>query len=165
MSLGHSWDMYYLAIAHTVSRKSKDPSTKCGCVIARSDRRPVSFGYNGFPQRVYDNPDLLNARDRKYPLIIHAEMNALIFAKADITQCICYTWPFMPCARCAVMLIQAGIGVVVCPWLPKEPEVFQYTKNPEVWLDNQAEVSDIFRRANVGLQTYPMSLVQKGITV
>ena len=43
-----SWDEYFINIAEQVAKKSKDPSTKTGCVIVDSKNRPVSFGYNGF---------------------------------------------------------------------------------------------------------------------
>ena len=34
--------------AETVAKRSKDPSSKKGCVIVDEKKRPVSFGYNGF---------------------------------------------------------------------------------------------------------------------
>ena len=161
MSLGHEWDMYYLGLARYAARKSKDPSTKCGCVLARPDKRPISIGFNGFPQRLYDSESLLNDREEKYKRIIHAEMNALIFAKSDLSGAICYTWPFAPCDRCAVMLIQAGIEAAVFPWLLNGPEVYAYTTNPGFWAKSQEAVTELFLSARVATKAYPMTLVQK----
>lgn len=39
-------DEYFINIAREVAKKSKDPSTKVGCVIVDENHRPVSFGYN-----------------------------------------------------------------------------------------------------------------------
>ena len=36
-----------MGIATEVAKKSKDPSSKNGCVIVDERHRPVSFGYNG----------------------------------------------------------------------------------------------------------------------
>ena len=49
----------------------------------------------------------------KYDIIVHAEMNALAFAKCSVEGCTLYTWPFQPCSRCAGFIIQAGIKRVV----------------------------------------------------
>lgn len=43
-----TWDEYFIEIAKVTARRSKDPSTKTGCVIVDPNNRPVSFGYNGF---------------------------------------------------------------------------------------------------------------------
>ena len=39
-----------MQIAETVALKSKDPSSKMGCVIVDVKKRPISFGYNGLIQ-------------------------------------------------------------------------------------------------------------------
>jgi dCMP deaminase len=77
--------------------------------------RVVSMGYNGFPRGVDDSPERLNDRDLKYPIIIHAERNALLFAQRDLHGCRLYSWPVMPCISCASMIIQVGITEVVSP--------------------------------------------------
>ena len=38
------WDEYFLKIAETVALKSKDPSSKMGCVIVDENKRVVSVG-------------------------------------------------------------------------------------------------------------------------
>ena len=115
-----SWDAYYLAIAKVAARKSKDPSTKVGAVIARPDRTIVATGYNGFPRGVADTPERLNDRNTKYSLVVHAEMNAILSARESLQGYTLYTVPFMPCDRCFVHVIQAGIKRVVFP--PATPE-------------------------------------------
>ena len=109
------WDQRFLSLAQLVASWSKDPSTQVGAVIVDSNRRIVSTGYNGFPQGVMDLPERLNNRDIKLDMIVHAEINAILFAQRDLKNCILYTWPFQPCSRCAAILIQTGIQRVVAP--------------------------------------------------
>ena len=41
------WDEYFMRLTETVASKSKDPSSKMGCVIVDQNKRVVSLGYNG----------------------------------------------------------------------------------------------------------------------
>ena len=106
------WDYRFLDMARLVASWSKDPSTQVGAVIVDSGRRVVSLGYNGFPVGISDDFRLDN-RDIKYKMVVHAECNALLFASVSLSKCTMYTYPFMPCPRCAGMIIQAGICRVV----------------------------------------------------
>lgn len=106
------WDKKFLELAAEVGGWSKDPSTKVGAVIVDSDNTIVSMGYNGFPRGVKDD-FRLDDRDTKYKLIVHAEANAIVHAKRCLKNCTIYTMPFMPCSRCAGLIIQAGIQRVV----------------------------------------------------
>lgn len=108
-----TWDNRYLGLAEYISSWSKDPSTKVGAVIVDKKNRPISFGFNGLPQGVEDSMEILNNRELKYKMIIHAERNALLFAKTDLQGCTLYTWPFQPCAACTSMIIQSGITRIV----------------------------------------------------
>ncbi len=108
-----SWDEYFLKIARITAEKSKDPSTKVGAVICDPFNVTVSTGYNGFAQKIPDNAKFLNDRDQKYPRIIHAELNAILFSRRDLSGCTIYTWPMPPCAKCASIIIQTGITKVV----------------------------------------------------
>jgi dCMP deaminase len=116
-----SWDQYLLAGAHWAATKSKDPSTKVGALIARPDHSVASTGFNGFPRGIEDTPERLNNRDVKYSLILHAESNALDTAREDLTGYTLYC-TFMPCDRCFVRIIQAGIKRVVFPRPTPEQE-------------------------------------------
>jgi len=108
------WDYRFLKLAKEISTWSKDPSTKVGAVIA-NEKQVVSVGYNGFPSTMPDLPEYLSNRDEKYSRIVHGEINALIYAQRDVWGHSLYTWPFMPCDRCVVTMIQAGIRKVVAP--------------------------------------------------
>lgn len=111
MSL-QNWDKRFLDLAEFISSWSKDPSTKVGAVIVDNQNIIVSVGFNGFPRGVKDD-DRLNHRDTKYSIIVHAENNAMMFAKRPLDNCTLYTYPFMPCPKCAGMIIQSGIKRVV----------------------------------------------------
>ena len=48
-------------------------------------------------------------------MMIHAEVNAILFAAQPLHGCSIYVWPVAPCARCAGMIIQSGIKTVFAP--------------------------------------------------
>lgn len=114
-----TWDRRFLSMARLVATWSKDPSTRCGCVITDAKHRVVSLGFNGFARGVRDHPERYSDRDVKYRLVLHAEMNAVLFSRRDLTGCTLYNVPMLPCARCAAVIIQAGISRVVSPPLPE----------------------------------------------
>lgn len=111
------WDVRFLELALHIARWSKDPSTQVGCVVVGPDREIRSTGFNGFPRGIEDSGARLTDREQKYPLICHAEENAIMHAArigVSLKDCRAYvTWP--PCTRCARSLIQAGVREVVYP--------------------------------------------------
>ena len=109
------WNQRFLSLAEHIAQWSKDPSTQVGAVIVDPSRRIVSTGYNGLPQGVDDTDNRLHTREIKYEMIVHGEINAILFAKQDLLGSTLYTWPFMPCSRCAGIVIQSGIKIVVAP--------------------------------------------------
>jgi len=137
------WDFYFLGMAEYVSTASKDPSTKVGAVIVAPDRRVVSTGYNGLPRDVQDLPERLDNRELKYQLIVHAERNALLFAREPLDGCTLYTTPFMPCSVCAGMIIQAEIKNIV-----------SYHVDNTKWLDSFKLSSILFKEAGVNVKLY-----------
>ena len=118
------WDQRFLNLAEHISGWSKDPSTKVGCVVVGEDREIRSTGFNGFPRGIADDSERLSDRELKYPLICHAEENAIMHAARiglSLKGCTAYvTWP--PCTRCARSLIQAGVIEVVYPSGSEVPE-------------------------------------------
>lgn len=106
-----NWDVRFFKLARTIADWSKDRDARVGAVIVK-DNRVISTGFNGFPHGVtdkyYDNkPD-------KLMRTIHAEANAILFAKTDLTGHTLYC-THHPCAQCAAFIIQTGISRVVCP--------------------------------------------------
>jgi dCMP deaminase len=111
------WDRRFINLARHIAEWSKDPSTKVGCVVVGPDREIRSTGFNGFPRGIEDTAERLEDRAQKYPLICHAEENAIMHAARigmELKGCSAYvTWP--PCTRCARSLVQAGVHEVVYP--------------------------------------------------
>jgi dCMP deaminase len=99
--------MSFLEIAEVIAKRSKDPSTKVGAIIVDSENRIVSTGYNGFVSK--NNETFMTfERPLKYHLTIHAEMNALLFAKQDLTGKIMYI-THSPCSECLKHILQCRI--------------------------------------------------------
>ena len=135
------WDSRFMRIAKEVQSWSKDPSTKCGCVLVH-DRRIISTGYNGLPAGLSDSLDRYQNREFKLATIIHAEKNAIFNAakNGSLTEgtTAYVTWP--PCSQCASALIQAGVSKVVCP----DPKT-----GPERWVSNFLLANDLLYEAGV----------------
>lgn len=137
------WDLRFLEQARFTSGWSKDPSTKVGAVIVAPNRSIVSVGYNGFPQNMPDSPELYANREEKYSRIVHGEMNAAIWAQSSLVGCTLYTYPFAPCDRCFVHMLQLGLKRFVAPkasaelltrWGPALEKVRGYAKEANVEL-------------------------------
>jgi len=109
------WDDRFIDMAQLVAGWSKDPSTQCGAVVVRPDHTVCSTGYNGFPRGLVDDPKRYEDRTAKYEVVVHAEMNALLFAHEAVSGYSLFCWPMLPCNRCAVHIVQAGIKRVVAP--------------------------------------------------
>lgn len=101
------WPEYYMNMAYLVASRSRDLSTKCGCVITDTNYRVVSTGYNGSFQGV-DDELIPQTRPEKYSYVIHAEQNAILFAKQDLKGCYAFITS-LPCDTCCKLLLQAGI--------------------------------------------------------
>ncbi len=148
--MGDKWDVRFLELAEHIANWSKDPSTKVGCVVVGEDREIRSTGFNGFPRGIEDNEGRLNDRDKKYPLICHAEENAIMHAArigVSLKGSTAFvTWP--PCSRCARSLIQAGIR-----------EVVYSTKNkpPERWTEDFKISTDMLIEAGINIRPIDLS--------
>lgn len=97
-----------MQIAEAVAAKSKDPSSKMGCVIVDQNKRVVSLGYNGMVQGADESKMTLSERPMKYYFAIHSEMNAVLFAHQDLTGCTIYN-RVATCENCLKYCLQAGI--------------------------------------------------------
>jgi dCMP deaminase len=138
--------MRFIGLAQHISTWSKDPSTKVGCVVVGEDREIRSTGFNGFPRGINDDEERLMDREKKYPLICHAEENAIMHAArigVSLKDSTAYvTWP--PCSRCARSLIQAGIREIVYP---------ETGKIPERWIEDFTISDSMLNEAGVAVRT------------
>lgn len=69
--MNEKWDRYFLDLALSASRMSRDPSTRVGSLIVR-DNRLLSTGFNGFPRGIADDARL-HDRETKMKLVVHAK--------------------------------------------------------------------------------------------
>jgi dCMP deaminase len=111
------WDLFFMGMAKYMSTASKDPSTKVGAVIVDRDNIVQGMGYNGFPRGVEDSDERYADREWKYPLVVHAEANAIINAGKRAKGARIYVWPtlMMPaaCPECAKLIVQSGLKQVI----------------------------------------------------
>lgn len=125
------WDEYFIKIAETVALKSKDPSSKMGCVIVDPKKRVVSLGYNGMLQGADESKMTLSERPMKYYFAIHSEMNAILFAHQDLAGCTLYN-RVATCENCLKYCLQAGIKRFVY----KELRVHSHSSDPKKSMTN-----------------------------
>ena len=140
--MSEKWDRRFLELTSTVAQWSKDPSTKVGAVIVDDKNRVVSMGFNGFPRGTSDAEQRYGDRELKLKQIIHAEINAILFAKQDLAGCTLYVTPLAPCAQCASVIIQSGITRVVS--LPN--------RENSKWIEHMKLAQLNFKDANVSFE-------------
>lgn len=126
------WDEYFLGIARAVAQRGDCTRRQVGCVLVDTDHRIIGTGYNGAEP---GGPSCLDGecpRGRKSyaeaPLgsgghgdciAIHAEANALLFARTSCKGATAYVGTADPsmspevCYNCAKLLRGAGINRVV----------------------------------------------------
>ena len=136
------WDGRFMRLAECISEWSKDPSSKIGAVIVDSNRRIVSTGYNGLPRGVVDSDERLSDRELKYRMVLHAEENAILFAKQDLDGCSLYVTKMPPCSHCAALIAQSGIKRVYAP----KSEI------PERWTESVGLTKTMFSEAGIELR-------------
>jgi len=100
-----------MGLARYISGESKDPSTQVGCAVLDPKGRVMGLGYNGFPRGIQDD-ERLGDRAKKYPMIVHAEANAILNARGGVEGGTLFCTA-VPCSTCAGLIIQAGIVEVV----------------------------------------------------
>lgn len=132
------WNKRFLDMARLVAGWSKDPSTKVGAVIVDAHNRVVSLGYNGPPRGVEDDPNI--DRETKLRRTIHAEKNAILFARGGASGCTLYV-THHPCAQCAAVIVQSGIRRVIY-----EDPVHGFSNR---WSEETREAKRIFEMGNV----------------
>jgi dCMP deaminase len=115
------WHAHWLKIARAYADRSKDPSTKVGCIAVR-DRAQIAAGYNGLPRGVVDHFDRYADRDTKLAMTVHSEGNLVADAArrgVSLDGATAYiTHP--PCSHCAGLLIQAGVAKILHPPVERE---------------------------------------------
>jgi dCMP deaminase len=99
------------------AKRSIDPDTKLGACVVDERHALVSTGFNG-PPRTVDDATVPLHRPDKYAWMVHAEMNALIFALAAMGRymldgCTLYSSGTV-CSKCMLIAAHVGVKRVVC---------------------------------------------------
>lgn len=127
-------DRYYFDLCEVIKTRSKDKSTKVGCVIVGEGGNILSTGYNSFPRDINDNVETRHMRPEKYFWFEHAERNAIYNACRIGTPLLNSTIyvPGIPCVDCMRGIIQSGIRNIVISIL-NTTDSLEYLKR---WKDN-----------------------------
>jgi dCMP deaminase len=107
-----NWNEYFINIAKIISLKSKDKKRQVGAIlVSEKDNRILSTGYNGLPANIDDNIDW-NNRELVHSMIIHAEMNCILYANNKYENSILYS-TLSPCKDCIKIIAAAKIKKII----------------------------------------------------
>lgn len=103
-----SWEEYAIDLAHAALWRSEDQHHRVGCALLRPDMSLLGVGYNGAPPGM--TIDWSN-RDARREYVIHAESNALRYARPDEVAIMAST--MMPCLTCVKLAASYRIPLIV----------------------------------------------------
>lgn len=157
------WDIYFLKLASIVATKSKDHSSKVGCVLVGPSNEVISSGYNGLCRGEEYTPDVFE-RPIKYWHFEHAERNAcynaarigtpLLNSTAYVVVLSEYKSGITPCIDCTRALIQCGIKRIVEPSFCLDGK----ERPSSDWSDSQKLALEIIKRQQIQLDTVNMEM-------
>lgn len=140
--MGLRWDQRYLKLAEEVASWSKDPSRKIGAVAVGTKGQVLAQGYNGFPRGINDSEERYNDRERKYELVVHAEMNVIYNATyngVSLDGATLYVTGLPVCSDCAKGIIQVGIKRVV----------MRDMVIPQTWITSWNKTQEMFNETSI----------------
>ena len=140
--MGLKWHQRFLRLAEEVASWSKDPSRKIGAVAIGTKGQVLAQGFNGFPRGIDDSEDRYNDRERKYELVVHAEMNVIYNATyngVSLDGATLYVSGLPVCSECAKGIVQVGIKRVI----------MRHMEIPESWQDSWRKTQEMFHEANI----------------
>lgn len=105
------FDDYFLSIANQVKLRSPDITQVGAVLVTMNDHRIISTGYNGTPAGCNDDIDWTN-RELVHSIIIHAELNCLLYANSKFEESILYV-TLSPCIQCIKIIASAKIKKVI----------------------------------------------------
>ena len=107
-----SWDSYFLNIADQVKLRSPDTHRQVGAVmVSIIDNHIISTGFNGLKKDSNDNINWDN-RELVYSLVIHAEMNCILYAQSRFEDSLLYITT-SPCTSCIKLIAAANIKKII----------------------------------------------------
>lgn len=147
------WNARFLLLAEHIAGWSKDPSTKVGAVIVRSNRTIAATGFNGFPAGEDDSPELYADRVYKYAHVVHAEVNALSFLSEEDRKSKGLTLysSFPVCPACLRKIGEAGVLRVIQNKLPSEGRSPEWIQEWSTELEESNRIAGVF---GISLETW-----------
>lgn len=103
-----TWEKYAIELADVAKLKSKDPWLQVGAVLLRHDNTIAGIGFNGFPTGMDED---WTDREKRRSYVIHAEQNAMRYAKPNECRLIATTT--LPCNNCLKIIASYGIKKVI----------------------------------------------------
>ena len=142
MGLSLKWDQRYLKLAEEVAGWSKDPSRKIGAVAIGAKGQVLAQGFNGFPRGIDDSEERYNDRQRKYELVVHAEMNVIYnatYSGVSLDGATLYVTGLPVCSECAKGIVQVGIKRVIM----RDMEI------PDSWQESWRKTQEMFNETGI----------------
>ena len=136
------WDQRFLKLAEEVASWSKDPSRKIGAVAIGAKGQVLAQGFNGFPRGIDDSEERYNDRERKYELVVHAEMNVIYnatYSGVSLDGATLYVTGLPVCSECAKGIVQVGIKRVIM----RDMEI------PDSWQESWRKTQEMFDETGI----------------
>ena len=106
------WDKYFMDICDVVKTRSPD-RTKVGAVlVSLKDNRIISTGYNSVCSGLDDSQIDWMDRDHIKDIVIHAEMNAVLYSQSRFEDAVLYC-TLSPCKDCVKLLSATKIRRII----------------------------------------------------
>lgn len=114
-----NWDEYYLRLLDGIKSRASCPRRQCGAILVDKDYVLLSTGYNGPPSKLSNCTDMPCGAetgvsgDTSTCLALHAEHNAIYFAKYNIDKATTLYCTHSPCLKCCLEILQTPITSVI----------------------------------------------------
>jgi dCMP deaminase len=106
------WDEYFMNICEVVKLRSQDYYKVGSVLVSVKNNRIISTGYNSIASNLNDNEINWSQRDLISDIVIHAEMNVLLYCESKFEESILYTTS-SPCVNCLKMLSASKIKKII----------------------------------------------------
>ena len=106
------WDEYFMNLCEVVKLRSQDYYKVGSVLVSVKNNRIISTGYNSIASNLNDDEINWSQRDLISDIVIHAEMNVLLYCESKFEDSILYTTS-SPCVSCLKMLSASKIKKII----------------------------------------------------
>jgi dCMP deaminase len=107
-----TWDTYYMNILENIKLRSPDYIKVGAIIVSMKDNRIISTGYNSIKAGINEQNIDWNNRTFIHNIMIHAEMNALLYSQSRFEDAILYV-SRSPCIECLKLLSATQIKKII----------------------------------------------------